>query len=154
MCYFQGEVRLAANEFDSEREMVDRMLGLVISGASPWSPSRMCTEFEYANGRTDVIALLDSHIVLALEAKLTRWRIAVDQAYRNTCFAHRSFVVLPWKEALRASAHRAEFERRRIGLCGVRSDRIVVLIEPSEVHPVLPHLTTKAIARLDQEFAA
>lgn len=141
-------------EFDSERQMVERLLSLLASGASPWSLSHVSTEFEYANGRTDVIALLDTTVVLALEAKLTRWRDALDQAYRNTCFAHRSLVVLPPRTAERARAYRAEFERRGIGLCTVSADSVVVLIEPGDVAPLLPHLTTRAIAKLDDEAAA
>ncbi len=141
-------------EFLSEREMVETVMTLLSSGASPWEPSGLKKEFEYGNGRTDVIALLGTGTVLALEAKLTRWRVALQQAYRNTCFAHRSMVILPWHAAERACAHRHEFERRNVGLCAVKSDALVMLIEPTGVKPLLPHLTSRAIMELGQEAYA
>ncbi len=136
-------------EFRSEQELVDVLLEFLSSGMSPWSLSKMKTEFDYSNGRTDVIGLLGDDTVVAIEAKLTKWRDALHQAYRNTCFAHQSLVVLPWKVAERASAYRHEFERRRVGLCGVGPQGVVVLIEPCGVVPLLPTLTSKAIANLE-----
>lgn len=136
-------------EFRSERELVDVLLDFLSSGTSPWPLSRTKTEFEYTNGRTDVIGLMGVDTVIALEAKLTKWREALQQAYRNTCFAHQSLVVLPWKVAQRASAYRQEFERRRVGLCGVGPEGVVVLIEPCGVEPILPTLTSKALANLE-----
>lgn len=147
-CY-SGSGGAVTGEFRSERELVDALLGLLSSGTSPWALSRMKTEFEYSNGRTDVIGLMGSDTVIALEAKLTKWRDALQQAYRNTCFAHHSLVVLPWKVAQRASAYRQEFERRRVGLCGVGPEGVVVLIEACGVEPVMPTLTSKALANLE-----
>jgi len=140
--------------YRSEQEMVEELLACLTSGSAPWSPVATSTEFDYANGRTDVIALLEKDTVLALEAKLTRWRDALQQAYRNTCFAHRSLVVLPRRAAERAWAHRGEFLRRNIGLCSVHGGQVVILIEPGKVSPLLPHLTLKALARLDVEAEA
>jgi hypothetical protein len=134
--------------------MVDKIITFLLSGASPWMPTRTATEYDYSNGRTDVIALLQEGTVLALEAKLTRWRDAIQQAYRNTCFAHESLVVLPWGAAERASAFRAEFERRKIGLCGVQQDGVFMLIEPAHVEPLLPQLTARALMKLDAAVAA
>lgn len=140
---------VVTGEFRSEQELVDVLLELLSSEGSPWSLSKMKTEFEYTNGRTDVIGLLGSNTVLALEAKLTKWRAALQQAYRNTCFAHQSMVVLPWKVAERASAYRHEFEQRKVGLCGVGPEGVVVFINPCGVEPVMPHLTSKALANLE-----
>lgn len=136
-------------EFRTEQELVDALLGFLASEDSPWSLSKMKTEFDYSNGRTDVIGRLGSNRVLALEAKLTKWREALQQAYRNTCFAHKSLVVLPRGIAQRASAYRQEFERRQVGLCSVGPEGIVVLIEPCGLEPLMPMLTSKALARLD-----
>lgn len=147
-CYSEAGGTVSG-EFRSEQELVDTVLGLIASGTSPWSLSKVKTEFDYANGRTDVIGLIGKGTVVALEAKLTKWRDALHQAYRNTCFAHQSLVVLPWKVAERASAYRREFERRRVGLCGVGPLGIVVLIEPCGVEPLLPTLTSKALANLE-----
>lgn len=136
--------------FHSEQQMVDRLVSFLTSNSSPWRASSTVTEFDYSNGRTDVIVLLPDDLVLALEAKLTRWRDALHQAYRNKCFAHQSVVVLPGPAAAVAFAHRGEFERRGIGLCSVGADGVVILIRPSAVDPLLPHLTTRAKARLDE----
>ncbi len=136
-------------EFRTEQELVGVLLELLSSKRSPWALSRMETEFEYCNGRTDVIGLIGTNTVLAIEAKLIKWREALQQAYRNTCFAHQSLVVLPWKVAERASAYRQEFERRQVGLCGVGPEGVIVLIEPCGVEPVLPTLTSRALARLE-----
>jgi hypothetical protein len=84
-----------------------------------------------------------------LEAKLTKWREALQQAYRNTCFAHQSLVVLPQKIAERASAFRREFENRKVGLCGVGPEGVIVLIEPCGIEPLMPCLTSKAITVLE-----
>jgi len=139
--------------FQSESKMVDRVIELLASGASPWKASNTATEFDYCNGRTDVIALLKCNSILALEAKLTRWRDALHQAYRNSCFAHQSLVVLPWAVAEVACAHRDEFQRRGVGLCGVKDDQVVIMILPSAVEPLLPHVTTRAMAALDGPVA-
>ncbi|MGA2083462.1 MAG: hypothetical protein ABSH53_23070 [Holophaga sp.] len=136
-------------EYRSEQELVEVLLGHLSSEASPWPLSKMKTEFDYANGRTDIIGLLGSSTVLALEAKLTKWREALQQAYRNTCFAHQSLVVLPQKIAERASAFRREFENRKVGLCGVGPEGVIVLIEPCGIEPLMPCLTSKAITVLE-----
>lgn len=140
---------VVTGEFRSEQELVDVLLELLSSEGSPWLLSKMKTEFEYTNGRTDVIGLLGSSTVLALEAKLTKWRAALQQAYRNTCFAHQSMVVLPWKVAERASAYRHEFEQRKVGLCGVGPGGVVVFIDPCGVEPLMPNLTLMALANLE-----
>jgi hypothetical protein len=135
--------------FASEREMVAVVLSLMSSGGTPWITRGTATEFDYTSGRTDVIALLgDDDLVLALEAKLTKWRKALQQAYRNTCFAHCSLVLLPPAAARRAVVHRVEFERRKIGLGVVDRHGIQVLIAPAAVDPLLPQLTTQARALL------
>lgn len=140
--------------FASESQMVGVLIDLMAVGASPWNPARLATEFDYSGGRTDVIVLLEGGMVIALEAKLLRWREALQQAYRNTCFAHRSLVVLPWAAAERAAQHRAEFERRHVGLCAVMPDSVIVLIEPGFVEPLLPSLTSKARACLGEAAVA
>jgi hypothetical protein len=130
--------------YASEQLLVDHFIEQVGSSGSPWGELRLSTEFDYQRGRTDVVALTAGGMVLAFEAKLTRWRDALHQAYRNLCFAHRSFVVLPRAAAERASRFPREFSRRNVGLCYVENGEIVVLLAPGHSDPVLPWLSERA----------
>jgi hypothetical protein len=103
--------------FESEQHLVDDFVGLLETDRTPWGRVVYWREFDYARGRTDVIAVSDNGMLIAIEAKLRDWRLALQQAYRNTCFAHKSFVLLPKKGALSAAVFREEFETRDVGLC-------------------------------------
>jgi hypothetical protein len=103
-------------------------------------------EFGYGRGTTDIVSVGDDGEVVAFEAKLTRWRDALAQAYRNTCFAHRSFVVLPSLVAAKVSRFAAEFERRGVGLCAVQDGRLVVMQPAIRRDPVQPWLSEQAVA--------
>lgn len=133
--------------FESEADLVDVLLEH-LRQAAPWGVDQLSVEFDYSAGRTDVIGRLQGGAVLALEAKLTKWRKAVQQAYRNTSFAHRSVVALPPRAGHVAMRHRAEFERRGIGLCIVTSDSLEWVIPPPSGQPLLPPLTQRALSRL------
>lgn len=111
---------------------------------SPWGPVQLATEFFYLRGRTDVIALTESGEIIAFEAKLQKWRTALHQAYRNTCFAHFSYIVVPEDVAKRASRHFAEFSRRSVGLCYPSPDGIIVLLEPPKLNPLQSWLSQQA----------
>lgn len=128
--------------FSSEQELVNRFLEGIHSGISPWGAT--ATEFDYQSGRTDVIAIGEDNQLVAFEAKLTRWKIAVHQAFRNTCFAEESYVVLPKNIAVRAYAQHKEFSRRRVGLCYVENSDIVILILAPRVSPLNMWLNAKA----------
>jgi hypothetical protein len=54
-----------------------------------------------------VVALTSAGRVLAFEAKLKDWREALHQAYRNSCFANGTYVVLP-KSAAELAHHTAQ----------------------------------------------
>ena len=54
--------------------------------------------------------LLSELILMAFEAKLKDWRYGLDQAYRNTCFAHKSYVVVPEATALPTNRELAKDE--------------------------------------------
>jgi hypothetical protein len=82
--------------------------------------------------------------VVAFEAKLSRWRAALVQAHRNTCFAHRSFVVLPWLTARRAASFSGEFLRHGVGLCTIQNGRIVIMHDACPSEPIEPWLSEEA----------
>jgi hypothetical protein len=67
--------------------------------------------------------------MIAFEAKLEKWRVALHQAYRNRCFAHRSYVVLPARAARAALRSSAEFTRRGVGLVVVTPDGLRCLVD-------------------------
>jgi hypothetical protein len=128
--------------YRSESELVaDLMQHLDRDGFSIGS------EFNYSRGKTDVV-VLDSGTgeVRAIEAKLTRWRIALHQAYRNTCFAHRSYVALPLNTAVAAARYSAEFLDRSVGILAVSKEGVEVLLEAAFAVPVQAWLTDAAIA--------
>jgi hypothetical protein len=135
-------------KYTSEKALVNKAMRLLRSGDGPWCKLQLGREFNYLRGRPDIIALAKKKELIAFEAKLKRWRNALNQAYRNTCFAHRSFVILPQETAELASKHRHEFERRAIGLCSVSADRIEILIPAPFNNPLQPQLSIKATVSL------
>jgi hypothetical protein len=68
----------------------------------------------------------------------------MHQAYRNTCFAHESYVVLPEPIARRASAHEYEFKRRAVGICYVSEGQVHVCLPARSREPIQPSLSRVA----------
>jgi hypothetical protein len=132
--------------FLSEQDLVNCFVEHLQADAGPWGKVRFIREFDYSRGRTDIVALAAEGFLIAVEAKLTDWKYALHQAYRNTCFAHLSFVLLPKKNALRALQHVGEFEKRRVGLCYADGSQIMVLHHASRATaPIEPWLTYEAL---------
>jgi hypothetical protein len=131
--------------YSSERALVNDLIARLARRNSPWRSQEVITEFSYGRGRADVLVKHGGEIV-AIEAKLSRWRDALDQAYRNMCFAHRSFVCLPNAAAARAAQHVHEFETRGVGLCTIEDDRIIVICDSSTKEPLQPWLSDAAAA--------
>ena len=123
------------SNYVSEAALVDAFLAGLRRRSSPWGRVTASTEFDFQRGRTDVVALSSLGELLAFEAKLTKWRDALHQAYRNRCFARRSFVVLPSPVALAATRYDEEFRRRGVGLCFVDDRHITVLIDAVDDEP-------------------
>ena len=65
--------------------------------------------------------------IVTVEVKVANWRRAVDQAGRNSIFAHRSFVALPQQAALRVQCE-AILQQTGVGLLGVGEDNEVRII--------------------------
>jgi hypothetical protein len=94
------------------------------------------------------VAVSNAETLIAFEAKLKDWKCALHQAYRNTCFAHRSFVLLPRAVALTARGFLGEFERRGVGLCYIDGADLVVLHESPHTMPIEPWLASEAISHV------
>jgi hypothetical protein len=141
--------------YSTEKMLVEQFVRVLSSGENPWGPMPVSCEFFYTRGKTDVVALADGEILIAFEAKLKDWRCALDQAYRNTCFAHKSYVVVPKATALTAFASVAEFRRRGVGLCYVDNlGGLTILEEPEIVTPIEPWIATRAASRVRSENEA
>jgi len=139
--------KTSIEQYRSEAALVRDFVDALISGedlAVLTSPD-VAQEFDYRAGRADVVSVSVTGEVVAFEAKLDRWRDALHQAYRNTSFAHRSYVVLPLAVAERAASFSAEFEQRRVGLCAIQHGVVTVLHEAPRHDPVQPWLTQLAI---------
>ncbi len=136
--------------FVSEAALVEQFMALLREGVSPWGDLLTTTEWDYRTGITDVLARTADGQLVAFEAKLTDWRRASHQAYRNTTFAGRVYVVMPTRAAERTRAHEALFARYGIGLCSVDADRIRVLIEAPDTEPLLPWLHKRAHSYFDK----
>lgn len=127
-----------------ESNLVDDFL-LISRNSATWDQMKTHTEFDYQRGRTDIIGVGPDGLLIAIEAKLEKWRDALHQAYRNTCFAHRSYVLLPEKTARIAAQYLAEFERRKVGLFYLSAGEIVIAYDPPMVEPIQPWLSKVAI---------
>ena len=139
--------------FPSEKTLVQRFVDLLEGNGSPWGSLLVACEFNYLRGRTDVLALDAADMLIAFEAKLKDWKTALHQAYRNTCFAHRSYVVLPKEIALTALQSLGEFEKRRVGLCYIDGADLVVLQDSPLTPPLEPWLASEAISQIQNQIA-
>ena len=81
--------------YSSEQELVDHFISSIDHQLSPWGIAGVNTEFNYARGKTDIVIIDRNGAVIAIEAKLDKWKYAIHQAYRNLCFANQSYVLLP-----------------------------------------------------------
>lgn len=131
--------------YRSERSLVDKFVRHLRSRESIWGDVHIRREFDYQRGRTDILAVNGRGQVFAFEAKLARWRDALHQAYRNTCFAHESYVLLPPEAASVAQLFPDEFEKRNVGLCYLDRGRAVVIRKAARQQPIQPWLRELAV---------
>jgi len=75
--------------------------------------------------------------ILSVEAKLSNWRAALRQAYRNTLFANESYVILDRKHANGALDNSDLFRRAQVGLCiaDALSGSVEVVLRPRRRQP-------------------
>lgn len=134
--------------FQTEDNLVDAFISHLGSDSFPWASRAVVREFDYVSGRTDILSLSVGNEIIAFEAKLSNWRKAIHQAWRNTSFADQVYVVLPRKHAAVAIKNRAEFNERGVGLCVVDENGVEVVIHGSPNQPVMPWLNRKAMDTL------
>jgi len=65
--------------------------------------------------------------IATVEVKVANWRKAVEQASRNSIFAHKSFVAFPQNTAERVRREEV-FQKTGIGLLGISNDNEVQVI--------------------------
>ena len=131
-------------KFATEASLVECFVGALRSGRTRYGSVQVSREWDHKSGFVDVLARDDSQALLAFEAKLTDWRRAFLQAYRNAAYANRTYVLLPMQTAHRALQAREEFEFRGIGLCAFDGKKVHVLIEASEQEALLAWLRNRA----------
>lgn len=135
--------------FANEKMLVNSCVSHMDAKGSPWGTVHVATEFNYQRGRTDIVAYTTDQSVIAIEAKLKDWRTALHQAFRNRCFAHWSYVLLPKEIALRAHCYSGEFERRQVGICYLGNSKIVVLHSVKKSAPLEPWLSVRAKSHIE-----
>jgi len=130
--------------FSSEDEMVDSFADHLAHAHTPWGAVEFTREWDYRNGVTDVLARDSEGRLIAFEAKLSDWRRAAHQAYRNTVFAGVAYVVMPAGKAAAAAKHLPVFEAYGVGLCSFDGKRVRILIEAKPSKPLIPWLRASA----------
>jgi hypothetical protein len=119
---------------------------------SPFSRNgkiRVAREFDYNRGRVDILLLTEDGDLIAVEAKLEKWRDALHQAYRNTCFVHYSYVLLPEDVANRAIQYEIEFTNRSVGICYLSNGRIIIARKANRADPFQNWLIEKVKTHFD-----
>lgn len=136
--------------YSLEKDLVEDFKHHLGVGSGPFSVSSLAFEFDYRNGRVDIIGKSHDGELLSFEAKLTDWKKALNQAYRNTSFSHYSYVVLPSVVAAKVTKYSHEFTRRKVGLCFVDDSEISVEIPASRTTPIQRWLTESAMRLLEE----
>lgn len=138
---------LSVQPYEKEYQLVEDIYAVLNSQRTPWGLVKITSEFSYQRGRADIVAINSSYEIIAFEAKLRRWRDGLQQAYRNTCFAHYSYVVLPELSAKHAYRALIEFNRHSVGLCVVSPGCIDILIPSPQHDPIQPWLSEAVISK-------
>lgn len=136
--------------FRTEAELVSSFVRILEQGKSCWGEVQVATEWSHPSGLTDVLVRTRNQRLVAFEAKLSDWRRAFHQAYRNASFAQRVYVLLPRDRIARPLEHRSSFELRGIGLCSVKDGKIYVHIGAKPQVQVLAWARAAANQHFDQ----
>jgi hypothetical protein len=136
--------------YSLEADLMRDFQQYLIAPNSPFKIESYAQEFYYMNGRVDVVAVDSRDRLIAFEGKLSRWRHALNQAYRNSAFADWSYVVLPIKIAEIALYSESEFSRRGVGLVAVSMEGIEVFLTPQPGKNLQPWIGQKALVFLTE----
>ncbi|OJU09828.1 MAG: hypothetical protein BGN88_12535 [Clostridiales bacterium 43-6] len=136
--------------YNSESELVNKFIDVLLNDTI-WDVQTISTEFNYLRGKTDIVILSSNNEVIAVEAKLSKWRNALHQAYRNKCFADKSYVLLPLETAETAAKYKVEFKKRGIGICCIEENRVTIFEEAITDEPLQPWLRQIAIKHALEE---
>lgn len=134
--------------FSTENKLVDAFISYLKTDYSLWVTRAVVREFDYVSGRTDILSLSMGNEIIAFEAKLSNWRKAIHQAWRNTSFANQVYVVLPRKHSTAAIKNRGEFDERGVGLCVVDENGVEIVIQGPHNQPLMAWLNRKAMHAL------
>jgi hypothetical protein len=132
--------------YELEIDLVKDFQTTVYGTPNAFTIIAMASEFNYVEGKVDIIAKNNNGDLIAFEAKLSRWRDALNQAYRNSSFAHYSYVVLPETTSENAISHINEFYRRGVGLCSFGSSGLRIKIPATKRNPIQPWVTNMALS--------
>jgi len=134
-----------------ESHMVEDFEKKISELPNPFDINRMAFEFNYLSGKTDIVGETNQGELIAFEAKLNKWRVALNQAYRNSSFANYSYVILPMLSSRKALKEEHEFVRRGVGLCSIDQSGILIEIEAPWKKPIQPWLTNSALKHINGE---
>lgn len=141
-------------DYKTEKHLVEDLKSSLTGQTWPLLIEESAHEFYYRNGRVDVIAISKKGDLIAFEAKLEKWRVALHQAYRNSSFAHFSYVVLPNKTIKKALKWSDKFTKYGIGLCSIKNSRINIVIKSRRNETILPWLTQSAVSYISESSDA
>jgi len=139
-----------AGEIITEADLVREFVSVLQSGKTCWRNLEVMTEWGHPTGSADILVRTNSRGLIAFEAKLTEWRRAFHQAYRNSMYANRVYVLMPRKTVHRALQFRQDFELRGIGLCSYKDGKVQVHIRASEQDDLLSWVRRKAHESFDE----
>lgn len=134
--------------FNYEADLVNTFISHIDSNILDLDIINYCSEFNYNNGKTDLIAICINNRLIAFEAKLKNIKKVINQAYRNTAFANYSYVVLPADKYEIQKKYEADFIDMKIGVILVDNENSWIELEAIDNKPVLPWLHEKATTTL------
>jgi hypothetical protein len=138
--------------FTTEKDLVKIFLLNLAGLTKSKGEQKHSIEFDYRRGRTDVILLSEKGELISVEAKLTDWRNALHQAYRNTCFSDKSYVLIPESLAVKVSRFKDEFTKRGVGLCSIcENGTVKILKRAPKAKPFQNSLRDKAIKQIMEQ---
>ncbi len=136
--------------YEYESQLVNDFRESLGQQESPLQIRNYAQEFNYGSGKTDIVAVSNDGDVVAFEAKLEKWKVAFHQAYKNSTFAHYSYVVLSPESIENALMWSHQFEKFGIGLCTVINSSINIFIHGKRREPLLNWLTESALSFVEE----